>query len=191
MTSEAWILYLGAYLVGAVPTAYILVRKITGQDIRALGDGNVGAKNTFGSVSRWLGILVAGIDISKGWAVINTARLFDFSEGAVLLTGAAVVLGHDFSIILNFRGGQGMAASVGIFLALFPQITLWAFLIFLVSLALIKYWDLSCFLGLSLLVFLVWYNGRQTQEFLFVILLLPWIAIKKMVQNWQKKRLAV
>jgi len=191
MNSQAWLLFLGAYLVGAVPTAYLLVRLITGDDIRILGDGNVGAKNTFESVSRWLGIFIAGIDITKGWMVINAARLFGFSEGTVLFAGAAVVLGHDFSIFLNFRGGQGMAATVGIFLALFPQITLGAFLAFLVFLALTKHWDLSCGLAFFLLTISLWITGRPNEQILFVMLLLPWIAFSKIIQNWKKRRLAI
>ena len=191
MNSQAWLLFLGAYLVGAVPTAYLLVRLITGDDIRILGDGNVGAKNTFESVSRWLGIFIAGIDITKGWMVINAARLFGFSEGTVLFAGAAVVLGHDFSIFLNFRGGQGMAATVGIFLALFPQITLGAFLAFLVFLALTKHWDLSCGLAFFLLTISLWITGRPNEQILFVMLLLPWIAFSKIIQNRKKRRLAI
>ena len=191
MNPQIWILLLGSYLLGAVPTAFLFVHLLAGEDIRNLGDGNVGAKNTFESVSKWMGFCVAGIDITKGWLVIGTARGLGFSEGAVLLAGAAVVLGHDFSVFLNFQGGQGMAATVGVFIALFPQITLAAFVVFLVFLALTRNWDLSCGLAFFLLVLGLWITGRPNQQILFAMLLLPWIALSKMIQNWQKRRLVV
>jgi glycerol-3-phosphate acyltransferase PlsY len=191
MNSQVWIYFLGTYLLGAVPTAYLLVRLMTGEDIRVLGDGNVGAKNTFVSVSKWLGFSIAGIDITKGWIVISAGRLLGFNEGTILIAGAAVVIGHDFSIFLNLQGGQGMAATVGVFLALFPQITLGAFLAFLVFLALTRHWDLSSVLAFFLLVLFLWITGRPGQQIIFVMLLLPWIALSKMIQNWQKRRLAI
>jgi len=191
MYSQAWIFFLGAYLLGAVPTAYIVVRLAMGEDIRILGDGNVGAKNTYESVSKWMGFTVAGLDITKGWLVINLARQLDFNEGTILLAGAALVIGHDFSVFLNFQGGQGMAATVGIFLALFPLITLGAFLTFLTFLSLTKHWDLSCGLGFFILVLSLWITGKPNQQILFVMLLLPWIALSKMIQKWQKRRLLI
>jgi glycerol-3-phosphate acyltransferase PlsY len=102
METPIWILLLGAYLLGAIPTAYILVRLATGEDIRVLGDGNVGAKNTYESVSKWMGFFIAGVDIAKGWLVINLSRHLDFREGMILLAGAVLVIGHDFSVFLNF-----------------------------------------------------------------------------------------
>ena len=191
MDSQAWILYLGAYLLGAVPTAYIFVRLISGMDIRTLGDGNVGAKNTFESISKWMGFSVAGLDIAKGWLVINIARTFGFNEGTTLLAGAALVIGHDFSIFLNFQGGQGMATTVGVFFALFPQITLGAFLAFLVVLALTKHWDISCGIGFFLLVLSLWITGNPDFQILFAMLLLAWIALSKTIQNWQRRRLVI
>jgi len=191
MTSQTWMYLLGAYLLGSVPTAYLLVRLATGQDIRLLGDGNVGAKNTYESVAKWMGFSVAGLDITKGWMVVKTARQLGFSEGMVLLAGAALILGHDFSIFLHFQGGQGMAATVGVFFALFPLITLAAFLTFLVLFGLTKSWDLSCGLGFCLLIISVWITDHPLQRLIFAMLILPWIGLRKMIQNWQGRRLAV
>jgi glycerol-3-phosphate acyltransferase PlsY len=164
---------------------------LKGEDIRTLGDGNVGAKNTYESISKWIGFSVAGIDIAKGWLIISTARKLGVGDGTILLAGAAVVLGHDFSIFLNFQGGQGMAITVGVFLALFPQITLAAFIAFLIFLALTKNWDISSGLAFFLLVLGLWITGHPNQQIIFAMLLLPLIALSKMIQNWQKQRLVV
>ena len=191
MNSQTWMLLLGSYLIGSIPTAYLLVRFLTGEDIRFLGDGNVGAKNTFESVGIWIGLLVACVDIGKGFLIIAAARNLGFGENMVLLAGALVVIGHDFSIFLSFQGGQGMAATAGVFGALFPQITFIAFVVFLILLAITQNWDLSCGIGFSLLVISVWWTGHPTSHVVFCMLLLPWIAFSKFIQNWRSQRLAI
>ena len=191
MNSQIWMLLLGSYLIGAIPTAYLLVRFITGEDIRFLGDGNVGAKNTFESAGKLIGLMVACVDIGKGFLAISAARNLGFGNNLVLLAGALVVIGHDFSVFLGFQGGQGMAATVGVFGALFPQITLLAFIVFLILLAITRNWDLSCGIGFFLLVVSVWWTDHPTSHVVFCMLLLPWIAFSKFVQNWRSRRLAI
>jgi glycerol-3-phosphate acyltransferase PlsY len=163
MTLQVWLLLLGAYLLGSIPTSFLAVRFVTGQDIRQLGDGNPGAKNTFLSVGKGIG----------------------------LLAGALVILGHDFSVFLNFGGGQGMAATVGVFAALYPLVTLLAFLLFLIALAVSKNWDLSCAAGFILLVGAVWVVGVSLLQRLFPLLMLPWIALCKVIQSRVSHRYAI
>lgn len=191
MTTQTLLFLLGAYLVGSLPTAYILTKILTGKDIRQLGDGNVGAKNTFESVGKLAGFTVSLVDISKGFLVVTGVKSLAMSEGVILLAGACVVLGHDFSIFLRFQGGQGMAATAGVFGGLFPIVTLLAVATFFLVLAVTRNWDLSCAVGLLLLVAGVWITGHSTNQILFSILILPWIGIKKLIQVWQARRLAI
>jgi glycerol-3-phosphate acyltransferase PlsY len=191
MSSQVGMLLLGSYLIGSIPTAYLLVRFITGEDIRFLGDGNVGAKNTFESAGKLIGFLVAGVDIGKGFLTIAVARNLGFGDNLVLLAGAFVVIGHDFSIFLGFQGGQGMAATVGVFGALFPQMTLLAFILFLILLIFSKNWDLSCGIAFFLLVAGVWLTDQPANQVVFCMLLLPWIAFSKFIQNWRSHRVAI
>jgi len=189
--SQTWILLLGEYLLGSIPTAYLLVRITSGEDIRYLGEGNVGAKNTFVSVGKLLGLSIAAVDIGKGFLAVTTARNMGFPEGVTILSGACVVLGYDFSVFLGFQGGQGMAATVGVFGALFPQVTLFAFITFLVILALTRNWDLSCGIGFFLLIAGLWITDQPTRLIIYSMLLLPWIALRKLIQSWQGRRFAV
>jgi glycerol-3-phosphate acyltransferase PlsY len=191
MNSQAWMLLLGSYIIGSIPTAYLLVKFITGEDIRFLGDGNVGAKNTSESVGNTIGFLVAGVDIGKGFLAITTARNLGFGDNLVLLAGAFVVIGHDFSIFLGFQGGQGMAATVGVFGALFPQMTLLAFVVFLICLTFTRNWDLSCGIAFFLLVAGIWLTDQPTNQVVFCMLLLPWIAFSKFIQKWRSHRVAI
>jgi glycerol-3-phosphate acyltransferase PlsY len=191
MTLQIWSLLLGAYLLGSIPTSFLAVRFMTGQDIRQLGDGNPGAKNTFLSVGKGLGLLAAGIDIAKGWLVVTFVRTLGWEEGLILLAGALVILGHDFSVFLNFGGGQGMAATVGVFAALYPLVTLLAFLLFLITLALSRNWDLCCAAGFILLVGAVWFVEVSLLQRLFPLLMLPWIALRKAIQTRESHHYAI
>jgi glycerol-3-phosphate acyltransferase PlsY len=119
MTIQAWEALLGAYLLGSVPSAYIVARFVAGVDIRQVGDGNMGAKNTFETVGKLAGVAVGVADVGKGALAVAIARHFSLSEEVALLSGACAVLGHDFPLFLGFRGGQGMAAMVGIFSVLY------------------------------------------------------------------------
>jgi glycerol-3-phosphate acyltransferase PlsY len=98
MTTQAWAILLGAYLLGSIPSAHLVVRFVARADIREIGDGNLGAKNTLESVGRLPGLVVAAAGMAKGAVAMIMARQFTIPENVVLLAGACVVLGHDFSI---------------------------------------------------------------------------------------------
>lgn len=191
MISQTWLILLGAYLLGAIPFAYIVTRIVARADIRQLGDGNVGAKNTFESVGKLPGLVVAVADFGKGVLAVVMARTFSESETTILMAGASAVLGHDFSIFLRLQGGQGMAATIGVFGALFPVATLVGVLALAIVLALTHNWDLSSGIGLVLLIIMLWWTGQSPLRLLYAIALLPVIGLKKILQSWQRRRLAV
>jgi acyl phosphate:glycerol-3-phosphate acyltransferase len=95
------LLLLVAYLCGSFPSAYLVTRLATGKDIRHLGDGNMGAKNTFHAVGWLAGALVGIMDVGKGAAVVGMAQFVSASADVVLPAGICVVLGHDFPISLG------------------------------------------------------------------------------------------
>jgi glycerol-3-phosphate acyltransferase PlsY len=190
MTIQAWEALLGAYLLGAVPSAYMVARFVAGVDIRQVGDGNMGAKNTFESVGKLAGVAVGVADVGKGALAVAMARYFSVSEEILLLAGACAVLGHDFPLFLRFRGGQGMAPMVGVFGVLFPQqmvLALWALAI---ALVITHNWDLSCAAGFVTLVILMWLAGQPPKRLLYVFLLLPTLGLRKLMQAWQAHRVA-
>ena len=114
-----------AYLLGSIPVAYIVTRLWTGKDIRQLGGGNVGARNTFREVGLGAAIVVAGFDIGKGAVAVTIAhRILNVPlhepQFFVLATGLAAVAGHMWSIYLKFTGGNGLAATIGVLAILIP-----------------------------------------------------------------------
>ena len=188
MSTQAWAVLLGAYLLGSIPSAYLVARFAAGVDIRQVGDGNMGAKNTFESVGWLPGLVAAAADVGKGALAVAMARQFKLPENVVLLAGACVVLGHDFPLFLGFRGGQGMAAIVGIFGVLFPYETGIALLVLAVALAITHNWDLSCTICFGLLPVSLWLTGRPAKQVLYPVLLLPTIGAKKLMAAWQARR---
>ena len=102
-----------AYALGCLTTGYYLVRWRTGQDIRALGSGNVGARNVHRALGRWGFIATFLGDFAKGFIAIILARRAEFGPLALLLVLLAVVAGHNWPVQLGFRGGKGISTSLG------------------------------------------------------------------------------
>jgi len=190
MTAEVWLGFLVAYLLGSIPTAYIVGRLTAGVDIRQVGDGNVGAKNVYLHVGPLPGIVVGLVDIAKGALAVLCARWLGLPEIAVMMAGFIVVLAHDWMLPLRFRGGQGMAASVGTVLVLLPRETFIALAAVGLFLALTRNWDLSCGLGLGLLPLLAWLAGQPPRRALYPVFLFPTIGLKKLIDLPRARRLA-
>jgi glycerol-3-phosphate acyltransferase PlsY len=188
MTTQAWAVLLGAYLLGSIPSAYLVARFVAGVDIRQVGDGNVGTKNTFESVGWLPGLVVGAADLGKGALAVAMARHYNLPEHVVLWAGACVVLGHDFPLFLRFQDGQGMATMIGVFGVLFPREMGLALLVLAVSLAITHNWDLSCGISLGLLPVLLWFAGKPSKQALYPVLLLPTIGMKKLMTLWQARR---
>lgn len=121
---EASMACLAAFLSGSIPMA-LLLGKMKGVDLRTAGSGNVGATNAFRVLGKGPGIFCLLFDIAKGWApafvLSEHWRPDAFSQQtATLILGACAILGHTFSPWLGFKGGKGVATSVGAFLAVQP-----------------------------------------------------------------------
>ena len=102
-------LLLIAYLLGSIPTALIVTRRVAKVDIRTVGDGNMGAHNVHRILGWGPSILVAAVDFSKGALAVILLNVFGFGLAWQLGALACAVLGHDFPICARFRGGQGLA----------------------------------------------------------------------------------
>jgi glycerol-3-phosphate acyltransferase PlsY len=109
-----WFIIILSYLLGSLPTSYLLGRVTAGRDIRAIGDENAGAANAFRELGARSGIIVGIIDAAKGSAVILIAQAVNISQPIVLLAGLSAVVGHNWPIFLGFRGGRGVSTTLGI-----------------------------------------------------------------------------
>lgn len=143
------ILIVLAYLIGSIPTAVWVSKKIYGIDIREHGSGNAGATNTFRILGSKAGTGVMIIDMLKGFLAVKLSLLSVFawySEPFVTLQivlGLAAVLGHIFPIWADFRGGKGIATLFGMILGIQPLVAVSLIGVFLLMLFLTRYVSLS------------------------------------------------
>jgi glycerol-3-phosphate acyltransferase PlsY len=122
-----------SYSLGAFNSAYILTLILYKKDIRNFGDGNAGTTNVFEHASKPLALLVFLIDLIKGALPIYFGNLLSFSEHAVALGGAFEILGHDFPVFFDFRGGTGITSLLGGIFAIDNNLALSLFIVFVVS----------------------------------------------------------
>jgi glycerol-3-phosphate acyltransferase PlsY len=159
------------YLLGSIPFGYLLVRIFRGEDVRQSGSGNIGATNV-SRKSPVLGVLTLLLDALKGTcAVLLADKVFerawpgnvDVSLYPLLsMIALCAILGHMFPVWLRFRGGKGVATSVGAFALLLPRATLGAFAIFVVVAILSRYVSLASILAALSLPIFAWFSLRDT-----------------------------
>ncbi len=169
-----------AYLIGSFPSAYLAGRLLKGIDIREVGSRNMGAMNVFYKVGFWPGVMVLAVDIGKGAAAVALVRWLGAGAPVIvqLLAGAAVVLGHSFTVFLNFRGGRGGATCIGVLVFLMPWGIPFYLAVFGLSLLLTHYPTLSYSIAFLSFPFVAWlkYQSPELIIYSIAILLLP--AIK-------------
>lgn len=139
------ILAILSYFVGSIPIGYIVAKKIKGIDIREHGSGNIGATNVLRSIGAGPAIFVFILDILKGLIPVVAAKelIHPTSHLFIMLCGVIAVLGHTLSIFLNFKGGKGVATSLGVIIGLNPLVALLGFGLWTVVLLLSKYVSLA------------------------------------------------
>jgi len=114
------ILALVAYLLGSLPTALLLVRLMTGEDVRQKGSGNIGGTNALRAAGWKAGVAVTLIDIGKGALAVALMQRYNPESVWVAAAMLAVVIGHCYPVWLKFRGGKGVAAGFGAFVVVAP-----------------------------------------------------------------------
>ncbi|WP_340294679.1 glycerol-3-phosphate 1-O-acyltransferase PlsY [Staphylococcus coagulans] len=136
------LLFIASYLIGSIPSGYLIGKIFFKKDIREYGSGNTGATNSFRVLGKPAGVAVTFFDIFKGFIVVFLPALFNV-EIHGLLVGIFAIIGHVYPIYLKFRGGKAVATSAGVLLAVNPILLLILALIFFIILKLTKYVSLS------------------------------------------------
>jgi len=177
-----------AYLLGSIPTGYLLVRIFRKQDIRSVGSGNIGATNVLRSGSKALAAATFLLDVCKGAAAVYLGGFLavQLSSPAPLrnmqaLAALGAVLGHVFPVWLGFRGGKGVATGFGVFLVLAPIAALGAIAVFAVVLAITRYVSLASIAGAASFPIIAWFTvpGDRTPFFVAVQITVALLIIAK------------
>lgn len=160
-----------AYLLGSIPFGYILVRVFRGEDVRAIGSGNIGATNVGRTGHKGLAVATLLLDAGKGAAAVAIASyvahqtwhpyayeapvagwyLFRYTSMAALLA----IVGHVFPLWLGFKGGKGVATAVGAFAGVAPLAVAIVFALFVIIVAVTRYVSLGSIIAATLFPVLV------------------------------------
>ena len=139
-----------AFLLGSLPTG-LLIAKVRGVNLKEVGSGNIGATNVLRTTGKWPALLTLIGDSAKGVVAVLIARYYGagvFFEGVV---GLCAVLGHNFSIFLKFKGGKGVATSLGVLTIYSPQTGLFTIIIWLMTVLITRYSSLGALVSFGLL----------------------------------------
>jgi glycerol-3-phosphate acyltransferase PlsY len=144
------------YLLGSIPTAYIVSRMRKGIDIRNVGSRNMGGANVMREIGAHEGLFVGIIDVAKGSGAILIAQTLNISEIWIFGTGFAALVGHNFPVFAGFRGGRGSATIIGIFLVLAPKAILVTLAVVAIPFFTTRKFMAALFIGFGLLPLFVW-----------------------------------
>lgn len=152
-----------AYLIGSIPTGYIIVKTFTGQDIRTIGSGSTGATNVKRVMGKKWFFITLLLDAFKGALPVILAKLFTTTFTGIgllpVVAAVAVILGHSKSIFLKFTGGKSVASGVGTILALNWIVGLLIAAVWAVITYTSKYVSLGSIIALALSPVLMWWFG--------------------------------
>ena len=195
------ILIAGAYLLGSVPFGVIIARA-HGKDLRTIGSGNTGATNVGRALGKKWGYICFILDCGKGLAVMLAGKMMaGGSPGAGefclwLTAGCAAIVGHIFPIYLKFKGGKGVATSLGMVLGLYPYYTLpglMTFAIWAIVVLIWRYISLASIIAAAafpaILIIMIIANPGQQWQFaglwplVLVAMLMATLVVVRHVEN--------
>jgi glycerol-3-phosphate acyltransferase PlsY len=179
MPFASLIIVAAAYLLGSIPSGYLVMRLFRKQDIRSVGSGNIGATNVLRSGGKGLGAVTFLLDMGKGAAsvylgawlsllLVSHAMPLGELRNYEALAALSAVLGHVFPVWLRFRGGKGVAAGFGVFLVAAPWAALAAITVFAVVLAITRYVSLASILGAALFPLFAYFLVRGDRPIFFI-----------------------
>jgi acyl phosphate:glycerol-3-phosphate acyltransferase len=145
-----FILGAAAFLIGSVPTGQLIAGS-RGIDLRKKGSGNIGATNVLRTAGKWPALFTLAGDMAKGAIAVLIGRHFGAGPAMAGIIGLCAIFGHNFSVFLKFRGGKGVATSLGVLSVYSPQTCLFTIIIWLMTAAITKYSSLAALVAFGLL----------------------------------------
>ena len=167
-----WWIPITAYLLGSIPFGLLIVRALGGGDIRSAGSGNIGAANVMRNVGWLAGVLTLLFDVGKGYfAVWIAGHYTDGGERWMIGAAVAAVIGHIFPVWLGFKGGKGVATTLGAFLPICAVAAAGAGAFWLVVVLFWRYSSLGSIVAamlLPVLVYLFYAPGHAPSNFVLL-----------------------
>lgn len=160
------------YFAGAIPSGVWIGKIFKGIDVRDYGSKNSGATNCYRVMGAKLGIAVLAVDILKGFLPMLIASKYVTGPFQTVFLGMVIILAHTYSCFINFKGGKGVATSLGVFLFLAPYVILVLILVFFTVFAMFRYVSLASIISAGALPILVFIMDKSNNIYLFVLSLI-------------------
>lgn len=170
MTIKLIIISLIAYFLGNISASYMVAKYLKGIDIRKYGSGNAGATNVFRTLGVKAGLLAFLGDALKGVIAVVLGQLIGGENGQVA-AGLFVVVGHNWPVLLGFKGGKGIATTIGVMIAINPLMVAAIVPIGIVIIIITKYVSLASILGMTIFPLLMLATGQPRNLVVFSFLL--------------------
>ena len=176
-----------SYLLGSLPTGFLIGKHLKNIDLRTIGSGSTGATNVLRNVGKWPALFVFIIDVGKGFIAVTIAKelanqgLIDSNQGLIeVLAGISAISGHIWPIWLKGKGGKAVATGLGMFLALSWKVGLASLGIFLIVLAKSKFVSLSSIAAAILLPIFMFFNlGNASHPYFVISLIVSLLVVWK------------
>lgn len=189
---KLFFLILFAFLLGSIPFGVVLA-KIYGVNLKKVGSGNIGATNVLRAMGKGPALLTLVGDIAKGSIAVVMGRFFFHSPSPEGIIGLSAIVGHNFSLFLNFRGGKGVATSIGVLLVYSPKVGILTVILWLMVILITRYSSLAAIVSFGVLplgIYVLDYSqGKLIISVLIALLLIfrHTDNIKRLLQGTEPK----
>lgn len=179
------ILLIAAFVLGSIPFG-IITAKAKGIDLKKIGSGNIGATNVLRSLGKWPAVITLLGDILKGTLAVAIGKYSGVEPLYEGLIGISAILGHNFSLFLGFRGGKGVATSLGVLVIYAPLAALVTLIIWIGVVLFTKYSSLGAIVSFALLPFNVMLFNFEDKTKIFVSILISLFIILRHKDNMKR-----
>lgn len=157
-----------SFLMGSIPVG-LIIAKVKGVDLRKVGSGNIGATNVLRTIGKVPALITLAGDILKGFIPVVISSYFLAGSLHIGIIGIVAILGHDFSLFLRFRGGKGVATSIGVLLAYSPIVAIFTVLLWIVVVFMSRYSSMGAIVSFILLPLNIYVFDYSYEKFVISI----------------------
>ncbi|MDI6727360.1 MAG: glycerol-3-phosphate 1-O-acyltransferase PlsY [Thermodesulfovibrionales bacterium] len=181
-----------SFLIGSIPTG-LLIARTKGIDLRKVGSGNIGATNVLRAVGKEAALFTLIGDIAKGALPVAIGKFFGLGIFDAGILGISSILGHNFSLFLKFKGGKGVATSIGVLLAFSPHVALLTITIWLLTARWTRYSSLSALIAFGLLPLSIYMLDYSKEKMIIAVVITCLIFVrhtanvKRLMQGTESK----
>lgn len=178
---KLFFLILCAFLLGSIPFG-VVVAKIYGVNLRKVGSGNIGATNVLRAMGKGPALLTLVGDVLKGSLAVVIGRFFFHTPSLEGIIGLSAIVGHNFSLFLRFRGGKGVATSIGVLLIYSPRVGVLTVILWLMVILITRYSSLAAIVSFGVLPLGI-YILDYSQGKLIISILIAFLLIFRHTDN--------